>query len=93
MIHVKVNVRYGKKDHSYDLAFDGLVKMLSRWYADTSSEKIRRWAEEFMVVDTCPECAGQRLKQESLHFKIKDKKYLRCFRNGFSAFERMVSWN
>ena len=70
---VQVNIRYGKKDYSYDLAFDGLVKMLSRWYADTSSEKIRRWAEEFMVVDKCPECNGQRLKKESLHFKIKNK--------------------
>lgn len=70
---IQVNLRYGKKDYSYDLAFDGLVKMLSRWYSDTSSEKIRRWAEEFMVVDKCPECNGQRLKKESLHFKIKNK--------------------
>ena len=62
-----------KTDHAYDLAYEGLVKMLSRWYADTSSEKIRRWAEDFMIVDTCPECNGQRLKKESLHFKIKGK--------------------
>lgn len=68
-----VNIRYGKKDYTYDLAYDGLVKMLSRWYKDTSSEKIRRWAEEFMIVDDCPECQGQRLKKESLHFKIKGK--------------------
>lgn len=70
---LKVNLRYGKKDYSYNLAFDGLVKMLTRWYQDTSSEKIRRWAEDFMVVDTCPACNGQRLKKESLHFKIKGK--------------------
>ncbi|MEM6316370.1 MAG: excinuclease ABC subunit UvrA [Bacteroidota bacterium] len=70
---IPVKMRYGKKDYTYDLAFDGLVKMLSRWYSDTSSEKIRRWAEDFMVVDDCPECNGQRLKKESLHFKIKGK--------------------
>ena len=70
---ISVNIRFGKKAYTYDLAFDGLVKMLTRWYKDTSSEKIRRWAEAFMVVDTCPECKGQRLKKESLHFIIKEK--------------------
>ena len=71
--NLAIKINYGKKDYSYDLAYDGLFKMLSRWYQDTSSEKIRRWAEDFMVVDKCPECQGQRLKKESLHFKIKEK--------------------
>ena len=60
-------------DYSYNLAREGLVSMLNRWYSDTSSEKIRRWAEEFMTIDTCPECGGYRLKKESLHFKIAEK--------------------
>ncbi len=67
---VKVN---DYNDYSYNLAQEGIVNMLSRWYEDTSSEKIRRWAEEFMTIDTCPDCNGYRLKQESLHFKISDK--------------------
>jgi len=60
-------------DFSYNLAFEGLIKMLGRWYANTSSEKVRRWAESFMTIDLCPECEGQRLRQESLHFKIAGK--------------------
>ncbi|MCO6490482.1 MAG: excinuclease ABC subunit UvrA [Phaeodactylibacter sp.] len=60
-------------DFSYNLAYDGLFTMLGRWYEDTTSEKIRRWAEEFMTIDTCPECSGYRLKKESLHFKVHDK--------------------
>ena len=44
--------------------------MLKRWYADTTSEKIRQWAEDFMVVATCQACKGSRLKMESLWFKI-----------------------
>ncbi len=70
---VSVKIRYRKQDYTYDLAFDGLVKMLGRWYQDTSSEKIRRWAESFMIVDACPECNGQRLRKESLHFKLNGK--------------------
>ncbi|MCB9081069.1 MAG: excinuclease ABC subunit UvrA, partial [Lewinellaceae bacterium] len=57
-------------DYAYNLAYEGLIKMIERWYEETSSEKIRRWAEEFMTVDTCPGCSGFRLKKESLHFKI-----------------------
>jgi len=61
-----------KNDFVYNLAKDGLVKMLENWYKNTSSEKIRRWSEEFMSVDVCPECEGARLRKESLHFKIAD---------------------
>ena len=57
----------------YDLASTGLVPMLKRWYSDTGSEKIANWVEDFMMVATCPECKGFRLKKESLHFKINDK--------------------
>jgi len=60
-------------DFVYDLKADGIVNMLGHWYAKSSSEKIRKWAEEFMTIDTCEACAGNRLRKESLHFKI-DKK-------------------
>ena len=68
-------VKLGNSQHdfSYNLAYEGLSNMLERWYKNSSSEKVRRWAEEFMTVDVCPECNGMRLKKESLHFKIADK--------------------
>ncbi len=62
-----------ESEYSYNLAYDGLFSMLQRWYEDTSSEKIRRWAEEFMTIDTCSECRGYRLKRESLFFKVNEK--------------------
>ncbi len=68
-----VNMNYSKNDFTYNLAYDGLTNMLLRWYKDSSSEKIRRWAEEFLTIDTCEACQGQRLKKESRHFKIQDK--------------------
>lgn len=62
-----------KEEFTYDIVAEGLIKMMMHWYADTSSEKVRLWAEEFMVVDTCQECNGYRLKKESLHFKLSGK--------------------
>ena len=54
----------------YDLAKHGLVKMLKHYYEDSSSEKIRRWVEEFMSLEQCPSCQGSRLKPEALNFKV-----------------------
>jgi excinuclease ABC subunit A len=47
--------------------------MLKRYYADSSSEKIRQWAEDFMVIADCPVCEGSRLKKESMFFKVNEK--------------------
>lgn len=60
-------------EYSYDLGKEGLLPLLKRWYNDTTSERIREWASDFMSITTCPECSGARLKQESLYFKIADK--------------------
>ncbi len=64
---------YGKNDYAYNLAHEGLIKMIKRWYSNTASDSIRRWAEEFMTIIACPECEGTRLRKESRHFKIHEK--------------------
>jgi excinuclease ABC subunit A len=70
----EISVKYGGgNDYNYSLSTEGIVNMLKRWYDDTSSGKIRDWAEEFMTIQDCPECHGARLKKESLHFKIAEK--------------------
>ncbi len=63
--------RGGGSDYNFNLAHEGLIKMLLRWYDGTSSEKVRKWAEEFMTVNVCPDCDGFRLKKSSLHFKLR----------------------
>lgn len=54
----------------YSGEFEGIVNMVRRSYFESSSDNLRRWAEEFMETVSCPECEGARLKKESLHFKI-----------------------
>jgi len=68
-----LKVRAVSNDFVYDLSADGIVNKLKYWYQKSSSEKIRKWAEEFMTVDECETCSGLRLKKESLHFKIAEK--------------------
>ncbi len=40
---------------------------------DEASSAAQRWAQQFITKMTCPDCNGQRLNKEALHFKINDK--------------------
>lgn len=68
-------VKFGSTTHdfTYNLASEGLIQMIERWYTDTTSESIRKWAEEFLRLNTCPECHGSRLRLESRHFMLDGK--------------------
>jgi excinuclease ABC subunit A len=57
----------------YAAEYEGLVNQLKRWFAGSSSDAVRDWAEKFMELKLCTECAGARLKKESLWFKIDEK--------------------
>jgi excinuclease ABC subunit A len=67
---LEVSVNWGGDEWTYNLAAEGLVNMLKRTYTESTSEKTRQWAEDFMSVGPCQECNGTRLKKESLWFKI-----------------------
>jgi Excinuclease ATPase subunit len=70
---IKVDMTWGSEEWSYEMAFDGLVNVLKRQYVDSTSEKARQWAEDFIAIVPCPECGGSRLKKESLWFKIAER--------------------
>ncbi len=53
--------------------YEGVVNMVLRWFAETSSEAVRTWAESFMILNACPECNGARLRKESLYFKVDNR--------------------
>ena len=64
------SVKYPGTD--WNTKFEGIVNFLEK-QRDEGSEAIRRWVEDFMIVRTCPECDGARLKKESLHYRIDGK--------------------
>ena len=53
--------------------YEGIINMVLRWFNETTSEGVRTWAENFMVLNSCPVCNGARLKKESLFFKLDGK--------------------
>jgi excinuclease ABC subunit A len=68
-----IEVNYQDIKQDYKLDFEGIIPQVMRSYNDTASEKIRRWAEEFMSRTTCPDCEGNRLRKESLWFRVGDR--------------------
>jgi excinuclease ABC, A subunit len=57
----------------YTAEFEGVIPQIKRWFAGSSSDSIRQWAEQFMELKTCTTCNGSRLKKESLWFKVAEK--------------------
>ncbi|MBR3433112.1 MAG: excinuclease ABC subunit UvrA [Bacteroidaceae bacterium] len=53
--------------------YDGLGKFVSQMQEADMSASARKWAEQFSCTAECPECKGQRLNRESLHFRIAGK--------------------
>ena len=64
------SVKYPGTD--WNTKFEGIINFLEKQRED-GTDATRRWLEDFMIVRTCPECDGARLKKESLHFRIDGK--------------------
>lgn len=69
----EVKKEYNGIIHTYTINFKGIVNFIEEQGLNTDSKSIKRWAQGFMNSIECPECHGQRLKTESLWFKIDDK--------------------
>lgn len=58
---------------NYMMTCEGLIKYIDSQKEDNTSKTAQKWANQFIKTVTCPECNGNRLKKESLHFKINGK--------------------
>jgi excinuclease ABC subunit A len=56
----------------WNSSFEGIMTFLKK-QQESDSDKIQDWLKDFMLIKTCPECNGQRLRKESLHFLIDNK--------------------
>ncbi|MFN0012249.1 MAG: excinuclease ABC subunit UvrA [Phycisphaerales bacterium] len=54
------------QEKEFGAKFEGVAKTLRAWYERTESAWMREWLGQFMSERTCPTCAGDRLRIESL---------------------------
>ena len=58
---------------NYMVSYEGVTKYIEMQQEDEASATAQKWAGQFITTSVCPECHGQRLNQEALHFRINGK--------------------
>ena len=58
---------------NYFLAYEGVAKYILMQQESEASATAQKWAGQFVRMATCPECNGQRLNKEALHYRLADK--------------------
>ena len=58
---------------NYFAAYEGIVKYIEMQQSDDASAMARKWSESFFSRCECPECHGDRLNREALHYYIDGK--------------------
>ncbi len=59
--------------YNYFNTYEGLVKYIEAQQGDEASSAAKKWSEGFFSRGVCPECHGDRLNKEALHFYIDGK--------------------
>ena len=68
---------------------------LSDWImreVDEESKRGQKWRDQFLMVETCPQCGGSRLKPEALQFRIGDKNIAELSAMSISEFAEWMSY-
>ncbi|MBQ6346820.1 MAG: excinuclease ABC subunit UvrA [Clostridia bacterium] len=70
---VKIHYTRGDGGGTFSAPFEGIVTNLERRYRETNSDAMKSLYEGYMSQVPCPDCAGKRLKKESLAVTIKER--------------------
>ena len=54
-------------------SFDGVVKFIENMTDEDAGYQAKKWSGQFFSRCTCPECNGDRLNREALHFFVDDR--------------------
>lgn len=57
---------------NYFQSYEGLVKYIELQQSDEADSSAQKWSGQFFSCTICPECNGDRLNREALHFYIGD---------------------
>ncbi|MCE5206074.1 MAG: excinuclease ABC subunit UvrA [Porphyromonadaceae bacterium] len=58
---------------NYMVSYEGVAKYIEMQQEEEASATAQKWAGQFITTSVCPECHGQRLNKEALHFRINGK--------------------
>ena len=73
MERVKIAKELVHTSSDFFSTYDGLIKYLKSVMDNDDSASSQKWADQFLATCQCPDCKGQKLKRESLAYKVWDK--------------------
>lgn len=76
---------------NYFLTYDGLLKYIEMQQSDDASAVAQKWAGQFYSRCQCPECHGDRLNKEALHFRVNGKNIAELARMDVSDLAEWVA--
>lgn len=68
--------------------FDGVVKFIEGMTDEDAGYQARKWSGQFFTRCTCPECNGDRLNREALHFFVDGRNIAELCRMDISALSQ-----
>lgn len=80
----------GSSIANYFLSYDGLLKYIEMQQSDDATSAAQRWSGQFFSRKVCPECNGDRLNREALHFFIDGKNIAELSRMDISE---LLDWS
>ncbi len=87
---IKVLLEGGSFSGTYDSTFEGVIPNLERRYQDTDSEHVRTDIEKYMIIETCPECHGTRLRKEATSVRVGGKNIVQASEMTIDACKHWV---
>ena len=73
MERVKIAKELVHTSSDFFSTYDGLIKYLKSVMDNDDSASSQKWADQFLATCQCPNCKGQKLKRESLAYRVWDK--------------------
>ena len=73
MERVKIAKELVHTSSDFFSTYDGLIKYLKSVMDNDDSASSQKWADQFLATCECPDCKGQKLKRESLAYRVWDK--------------------
>ena len=70
---LRIPAEVTKTSNDYFCTYEGLVKYIRSTQENDQSATAQKWVGQFSRDTVCPECHGQRLNQQALHFRIGGK--------------------
>src|SRR5690554_5092069 len=58
---------------NYMVSYEGVARYIEMQQEEDASATAQKWAGQFITTSVCPECNGQRLNKEALHFRFNGK--------------------